>query len=124
MPVIPAKAGIQPIDIAFQPPFFSTTFPLLAANYLCFHTHSGLAPDFSATVLCFHRHSRFVRLILKNSFLLPLQGATSRPVRGEPVGRLFVRLGTFSEAGWGGQQHCRMVFPAGRDLLPSINAQF
>jgi hypothetical protein len=61
---------------------------------------------------------------LKNSFLLPLQGPTSCLVRGETAGRLFVPLGTFAEVGWGGQQHCRMVFPAGHDLLPSINAQF
>ena len=58
------------------PPFFSTTFPLPARNYLCFLWHSGFARKFSTAVLCFHRHSRVGRSFLKNSFLLP-----SRPLR-------------------------------------------
>jgi hypothetical protein len=54
---------------------------------------------------------------LKNSFLLSLRGPTSCLVHGETVDRLFVPLGTFAVVGWSGQQHCGMVFLAGRDFL-------
>jgi hypothetical protein len=50
-----------------------------------------------------------------------MQGLTSCPVCGKTIDRLFLPLGAFSEVGWSGQQHCRMVFPAGRDLLHDLN---
>lgn len=35
---------------------------------------------------------------------------------GGPTRGLFVPLRAFSGVGWGGQSHCRIVFPAGREL--------
>ena len=88
-----------------QPSFFSTRFRLLATKCLCFHAHSRLLSKVSTVVLCFHRHSRIVLSFLKNSFLLPLSRETSCLGSGEPICRLFVAPGTFSQVGWGKQQH-------------------
>src|SRR5208283_5565714 len=62
-------------------PFFSVTFLLYLAKYLCFHIDSGFAGEFSTPVLCFHTHSSFGPSILKNSFLVLPQIGTSCPSR-------------------------------------------
>jgi hypothetical protein len=69
-------------------------------NHLSFQLHSGFVREFSTAVLCFHIDSGVVRSVLRNSFL-DRERETSCPLCGEPIGGLFVALGTFSEVGSG-----------------------
>jgi hypothetical protein len=69
LPLHPAFLPHLPHTTYHTPPLFSTTFPLLAAKYLCFHRHSRFGVGCGKPTLCFHRHSRVVRRVLKNLFL-------------------------------------------------------
>ncbi len=57
--LVPESRDLNPVlphmpHTAYRlPPFFSTTFPFLTANYLPFHRHSRFASEFSTAVLCF-----------------------------------------------------------------------